>query len=384
MGPINVDGVRGIVLAGTHQWSPSAFDRAAPRALLPVAGSPLICYALRWLRGAGVRDVAVCANSDSRHVRHHLADGARWHLALSYYEDQSPRGPAGCVRDAGLAWPARDLVVIEGTVIPGFDLTELLQTHRNAGAALTVVAKRMSGHDVVEPGLESAGVYVFSRAAVQAIPPSGYQDIKEMLIPRLHSQGLTVAVHETRAMTPRVTTPSAYLDLCGSVLQRMGHEGRDLSGYRRLGQAYVHVTATVADNARLYGPVLLGPDSHAADGARVIGPVTIGRGCRIAAGAAVCRSVIWDQADIGAGVLVDRCVVTSGVSLAPGSIWNATVLDGLTSGSTAAAKRLKGVRTERRRLRAMRNGRRAAGDGPHGHRRRHDATLPVCSEQPGA
>lgn len=95
--------IRGVVLAGVHQWDDSALDGALPRPLLPVVHQPLVGYSLQWLRDGGVTNDTVCANSDSRLVRQYLGDGACIGLDLAYYEDWTPRGPAGCVRDAGLA-----------------------------------------------------------------------------------------------------------------------------------------------------------------------------------------------------------------------------------------------------------------------------------------
>ena len=47
---MRADGLSAVVLAGTHHWSGSSFERLAPRPLVPVALEPLISYSLRWLR----------------------------------------------------------------------------------------------------------------------------------------------------------------------------------------------------------------------------------------------------------------------------------------------------------------------------------------------
>ncbi len=332
MKPASTKDVRGIILAGTHQWSRSAFDRAAPRVLLPVAGSPLMGYAMRWLRKGGVTGVSVCANSETCHVRRRLGDGSPWDLELSYYEDVSPRGPAGCVRDAAMTWPARDVIVVEGTVVPGFDLDDLLANHRATGAAITVAARRTASVDTVEGGFESAGVYVFSQAAVHAVPSTGFQDIKEMLIPRVHAAGLGVNMYEIAGSAWRVTAPSSYLSLNARVLEWMAGKGIHLPGYATLGQAYVHETAVIEDGAGLYGPVLVGPHSRIAERARVIGPAVIGCSCQVSPGAVVCRSVLWDTSVVDTHALVDRCVVTTGIRVAPESAWHAMVLDASAAG----------------------------------------------------
>ena len=66
------DQTTGILLAGTHPWSNSAFD-LLPRCLLPVAHRPLIWYGLSWLHREGIREVAVCGNRETRVLQSRLA-----------------------------------------------------------------------------------------------------------------------------------------------------------------------------------------------------------------------------------------------------------------------------------------------------------------------
>src|ERR1700748_1604057 len=88
--------VCGVVLAGAYAWSHSPFDRLMPRALLPVAGWPLIAYALEWLRGRRIRQTIVCTNRDTRTLQACLARYVPEELTnISYREDPMPRGPAG-------------------------------------------------------------------------------------------------------------------------------------------------------------------------------------------------------------------------------------------------------------------------------------------------
>src|SRR5262245_44958382 len=92
----------GVVLAGVHAWSDSAFELAEARPLVPLAGRPLICHALEWLRDHGARRATICANSESPAVRRRLGDGSRVGIELDYYEDWLPRGTAGCIHDAAM------------------------------------------------------------------------------------------------------------------------------------------------------------------------------------------------------------------------------------------------------------------------------------------
>ncbi len=301
--------VCGIVLAGVHPWDRAALDAQLPRPLLPIVHMPLIGYALRWLHEGGVRNVTVCANSASRLVRACLGDGDLLGLDLRYYEDWTPRGPAGCLHDAGLDQPAQVYVITDGTIIPQVDLAALLAAHSNSGAAVTVAVDASPGSEEAEPGaLQPVGIYAFARRALELIPVTGYQDIKEVLIPRLRERGERVLPYHTEIPCPRVTGFESYLRVTGWLLERLPAEP-EWPGFVRRGEAQVHRNAQVADDALLLGPVLIGPDCVIEARATIVGPAACAGGCGVGAEAVVSRSLLWEGATVGPGAVLDQCVV---------------------------------------------------------------------------
>lgn len=309
--------IAGVVLAGVHRWGESAFEQLLPRPLLPVAESPLLCYGLRWLRDAGIRRTTICANSESRLVRRCLGDGLAVGLDLHYYEDMTPRGPAGCARDASLTCAARDFVVVEGCVIPSVDLSKLLRVHRRTGAAVTVVVQGGQWNGVWDDGMaRPVGVYVFSRRALDLVPATGYQDIKELLIPQLHDQGERVSTYVAERACPRITDADSYLAANEWMIGEIVAGGLSLCGYRRVGEVCMHEQAQVADSVRLVGQVLIGPGSRLAEEATIVGPTTIGAECVIERRAVVSRSVLWDRCCVGRAAIVDQCILPTNASVA--------------------------------------------------------------------
>jgi hypothetical protein len=119
----------GIVLAGVYAWGNSALERLCPRPLLPVAGLPIISYGLRWLEQSGVRQTTVCVNSDPGPFRRRLAGCGLQRMDLCYHQDEMPRGPAGCVRDAALRTNAESFVVLDASAGVLVDLSTLLAAH---------------------------------------------------------------------------------------------------------------------------------------------------------------------------------------------------------------------------------------------------------------
>ena len=301
--------IHGIILAGAYPDGQCALDQLTPRALLPVAQLPLITYALRWMKSGGLRRATICANSAARAIRTHLGPAA-FDMRLDYLEDWSPRGPAGCVRDAGAPTDADTFVVADGTAVPVVDIQELLEAHRSSGAAITVVV----GADTAGR-LRPTGVYVFDRWAFHFIPEDGFQDIKEKLIPRLYAAGEPVSTHMARAVAPRVVNADTYLALNQWAIERASHQVGSSDGFQVHGESLVHASAVVYPGARLLGPVLVGPRASVKAGATLVGPVSLGPGTSVERGAVISRSVVWSGCVVGEGAFVDRCMLADGTKI---------------------------------------------------------------------
>ena len=299
----------GIVLAGSYSWSDSPLERQLPRPLLPVAHEPLISYALRWLEKGRLRQVAVCLNTSSRQARARLEGFEGLALALDYYEDAVPRGPAGCARDAAQGMSGDAFVVADGTAIPRFPLADLLRAHHASGATATVVVHQDGRRETGSRHSTPTGVYVFSPRAFDFVPDRGYQDIKEHLIPKLYQEGEPVLAYEVEKACPRVLNASTYLAVSQWMLARLAEQAGGREGYLACGDVFVHRHARVAAGARLIGPVLVGPDTQVMAGATVVGPTVVGTGCTVEPRAVVSRSVLWDRCLVGAEAMADACVL---------------------------------------------------------------------------
>jgi NDP-sugar pyrophosphorylase family protein len=296
-----------VVLAGTHQWNGSSFERLAARPLVPVALSPLIGYSLRWLREGGIRRASICVNGSTRGIEAALGHGEGLGMELSYFQDDTPRGAAGCVRDAGIRLGAERLVVTGATAIPTVDFQALLASHRSAGAAATAVVHREPPTSALSPG----GVYVFERRVLQQVANTGYQDIKENLIPKLRRAGERVVAFETGGFCPQVLNASTYLAVNQWMLQRLAQEDR--------GGALLHPTSRVEAGAILVGPVQLGARAIVRAGATIVGPTSIGDDSVVSRNGVVARSALWTGCNVGEGAMVHGSVLGDGAEVPPGT-----------------------------------------------------------------
>jgi mannose-1-phosphate guanylyltransferase len=309
----------GIVLAGSYESPDNAFSALLPRPLVPIAQTPLVTYALRWLTSAGPDHVTVCRNTRSR-----SAVSAAWptwpSMRLSFVEDTTPRGPAGCVRDAAMLSAASTIVVVEGSIIPTTDLNAALDAHRNSNAALTVVVHQETNRATGTVGATPAGIYVFERRILSLISAVGYQDIKEHLIPALRSRQERVLAHVAQSVSPRVINAETYLAVNYWMLGQIPTHFNPLSWEPSPGDGGImaHPTAVIDSSATIVGATLIGPGVRIGPGALIVGPSSIDAGSHIEEGAVVCRSVIWKGCTVGRRSFVDSAVIGDSGVIAAG------------------------------------------------------------------
>jgi mannose-1-phosphate guanylyltransferase/phosphomannomutase len=292
--------VSGIVLAGTYHWSGSPFEELKARPLLPVVLKPIIGHVLQWLDQSGISETTICANGSTGALRRHFESAYSSTLALRYHEDGSPRGAAGCVKDAANQSQADTFVVTDGASIPTSGIRELVAHHIEKQAELTVVAHKRLSPGSATPQYYPTGTFVFDRSVLDAIPATSFHDIKESLIPKLYREGRRIELFEVGDMSPRVRNAESYLALNRWMLERLVTSS----------ELATHPTAWIDKSATIIGPVVLGEGVRVHASATIVGPSVIGAGTTVRSGATVARSIMWDECVIGERSFVDQCVVT--------------------------------------------------------------------------
>ena len=314
--------------------------------MLPAAGVPLLTHQLARARAAGVQHVILATSYLADVFEAHFGNGARFGLEIEYAVEPEPLGTGGGIRNVAGRLRGDDVLVFNTDVLSGADLGALLAAHRNSGAAVTLLLTRVADPRAfglvstdtdgrvlgflekpspahhVGAGQVNAGCYVFSRAALMAIPTGRPVSVERETFPELLAAG------------GRLT---GYLD--STYWLDLGTPADFVTGSSDL------VTGR-APSPAVPGPgaaALVLPGAEVAADARLTGGTAVGAGARVGTGATVDASVLFDGAEVGSGARLRRSVVGRDAYVGAGTVLDEVVLaDGARVG--AGNELLPGVR----------------------------------------
>jgi NDP-sugar pyrophosphorylase family protein len=198
-----------VILAGGRatRMRPHSIER--PKAMIEIAGTPILGHQLRWLAANGVTNVVLSVGYRAEVIQEHVGDGAGYGVEVAYAREEEPRGRGGGLKlgarslpHSGEAW-----LGLNGDVLCSFSIPELVARHRDlverrgVGATVALAPYRSTwgvaelDDDLIRRFVQSpslpywinAGVYAFEPEIVAALPDVG--DHEETTFPRLADEG---------------------------------------------------------------------------------------------------------------------------------------------------------------------------------------------------
>lgn len=290
-----------IILAGSvgHE---AAWARGVPRALLPLTPEQSVLTALLdTLTHAFNGTTTICANGSTHSVETHVASHATNLTNIRYYRDNMPRGTGGCIRAAVAPEQKRTMLVTGGAVWLEDDPQWMVTQHQQMGNALTVFCTEQDGDNTIDGhrALTPTGVYCVEPSVLPHIREVGFQDLKEQVIPALKKAGLRVGAVVLRKPAIEISDCRDYLR---AVSRALATGAGTLNDYRELAPGiWCGQQVTIASDARIVGPAVIGHGSHLESQSMVIGPAIIGHHCTVGERTWAIRSVVPNETRLQAG-----------------------------------------------------------------------------------
>jgi len=131
---------RAVILAAGMGTRLKWLTRHRPKALMPLAGEPVILHVIRRLVMQGIREIAVNAFHHADQLSDYLGDGSRFGCHLAISDEDSLLDSGGGVKQALLKLPGNGAVLVHNCdVVADIDVLRLAQSAPVGGCALALV-----------------------------------------------------------------------------------------------------------------------------------------------------------------------------------------------------------------------------------------------------
>jgi len=241
-----------VIIAGGKGSRMGALGEALPKALLPLAGRPLLDYSLSLLQKYSVTNVTICTGHLAQKIEEFVGSGSRWGLNVRYSRESSPLGTAGCIRAID-PLPSSDFLVLYADVLVEMDLSLLIKTHRAAKADATLVVhpndhpfdsdlveldyasdnivgihKKPHPSEIWRPNLVTAALYMMNPALMDILAPGEKADCAHDLFPRALRAGRHLVAYRTAEYLKDAGTPARLIEAEEDIRTgRVAHSNRE-------------------------------------------------------------------------------------------------------------------------------------------------------------
>jgi mannose-1-phosphate guanylyltransferase/phosphomannomutase len=321
--------MKAVVMAGGEGTRLRPLTSNQPKPMVPIVGKPCMEHILELLRKHGLEDVIVTVAFMPQAIRSYFGNGDTLGMNIEYSVEESPLGTAGSVR---LASDRLDetFLVISGDALCDVDLSELIRSHRERQAAVTIGLKSVENplefgivvtdeEGRIERFLEkpswsqvfsdtiNTGIYVLEPEVLRHVPTDRPYDFSKELFPLLLEMGRPLYGHVFDDYWQDIGNLDQFRQANFDALD----EGvrLDIPGIRLRGNIWLGEGVEVDDLAAIEGPACLGNYCRVAPDA-VVGPYSVlGSSVTLLERARTERSVIDAATHIGRSARVEGAVV---------------------------------------------------------------------------
>jgi mannose-1-phosphate guanylyltransferase len=199
---------KAIILAADQGIKFRPFTYEMPKAMLPVAGRPLLEHIITGLRESEIRDIYISVGHLSDKVKSYFGDGSKFGIKITYSKQTKKNmGTGGALRNfKKFIGQKEPFFLIYGDVLADInyrDLTQFYYAHQEGlgVVALTTVDQpelwgvvKLKGDDIMEfqekpaakttkSHLISAGIYLFTPKIFEFIPKDKKVSLEKQVLP---------------------------------------------------------------------------------------------------------------------------------------------------------------------------------------------------------
>jgi UDP-N-acetylglucosamine diphosphorylase/glucosamine-1-phosphate N-acetyltransferase len=311
---------------GLRLWP---FTVNKPKAMLFIAGKPIIQYVIEALAANGIRDLIIVQGYKRQYILDFLGNGSRFGVSIRYIEQKQQLGTAHALAQASGSTDKEFLVVSGSKLIMPDTISKLIQmtppailvrNEPNPGqyGVVSLTRNRLTGiqekPDNPESNMINAGIYTFTDRIFKSIDSElGIPNVLNNLI----KEGVSISVLDSQSTWLDVIYPWDILFLNSILLKNIESEqGGVIESGVTLGK-----NSLIQANCYIEGPVFIGKGCKIGPNTCIFPSTSIADNVVVNPFSEIRNSVIADDVIIGSGSIIQDSVIDKGCLI--GSHFNA-------------------------------------------------------------
>jgi len=315
-----------VILAAGEGQRLRPFTATKPKAMLSIAGKPIVQYVVESLAQNGIRNIVLVVGYRREQVFDYMGSGERFGVDITYITQERQLGTAHALAQAKAVTESEFLVLpgdnlIEADTIAQFVTVKpealLVRKVDNPARYGVVTIENGMVKDIVEKPKEAksnvvnTGIYAFTTEIFSFI--EAQLDIPDALNNML-AQGEPISAQEADGTWLDVVYPWDILSLNDAVLRqiRTNLGGTIETGVSLKGLVSVGKDTVIRSNSYIAGPVVVGNNCDIGPNVCILPATSIGDNVVISPFSNVKNSVIGHDVNIGPGCIIQDSVIDSG------------------------------------------------------------------------
>ncbi|MFC4767611.1 sugar phosphate nucleotidyltransferase [Effusibacillus consociatus] len=330
--------MKAVIMAGGKGTRLRPLTCHLPKPMVPLLDRPCMEYIIDLLKRHGITDIAVTVQYLPQVIKNHFGDGSDFGIRLHYFEETSPLGTAGSVKNAE-EFLDETFLVISGDALTDFDLSLAIEYHKAKQAIGTLVLTQVEvplEYGVVmtqEDGkiirfLEkpswsevfsdtvNTGIYVLEPEILQFFEKGREFDFSKDLFPLVMDKNLPLYGYVADGYWSDVGNLTQYRQTQFDMLD--GLVKVNIIGNEEFPGVWMAEDVSIDRGLQIEGPAFIGKGTVIDTGVK-IGPYAIlGRYNWVEQGAGLERCVIWNRNYIGSASGLSGATLCNGVRIGEG------------------------------------------------------------------
>lgn len=230
-----------VVIAGGQGTRIASVNSEIPKAMIPIAGKPILEYEVEMAKRYGYIDFLFIIGYMGSQIASYFGDGSKWGVNIEYYQEEKPLGTAGALvflKDK----LTEDFFVFYGDTVMDFDMEAMLRYHRGKNADATLFLhpndhpydsdivdldkdgkvlhfyNKPHEDNFISKNIVNAALFIFSPKILEEIETGVKSHIEKNVLPRCLDKGLRLYGYVSAEYIKDMGTPDRYYAVCEDVI----------------------------------------------------------------------------------------------------------------------------------------------------------------------